>query len=96
MPRQLLHPKRVNLYVPMELWEDLRDAGEDMGMSMSEIVRVAASEWLERQYPDKKTTVKDWDAWQDLWFARLASLMAEVQEHAVMLAKEEAAEEGEG
>lgn len=78
---------RLSLYMPRELHEKLWAASDVLDISLSEIARVALSEWYEKHFPGDKLFIESWAVWRDLWGERLASLVDEMQQHALALAE---------
>jgi len=39
---------KLNVYVPLTLQQDLAEASKATGLSVSEIVRLAVTEWIQR------------------------------------------------
>lgn len=87
-------PKRVNLYVPAEFHQLLRDAADDLDTSMSDLVRLAVYDYIESHLPGRKPKLKDWDSWWDYFYSeRLRMLVIELKEQAIRLAEELAEDE---
>lgn len=86
MSPALKGPKRVNVYLPEPLIAALRDMSAVNDMSMSEVVRVALWEYIERTHPDIELQLETWEQWHGLWESRVYSLLEEVQTAALKLA----------
>lgn len=83
----LNEPVRVSFVVPRDFRELLRDSADYVGMSMSELIRVAIYEYIDRHNPARRPLVNNWTDWRRLWESRHFSLMVELQEQALRLAK---------